>query len=137
MLEARELAQLFDHARELGEGRWVARCPVHDRGQNLYITDGDSGKTLMYCQSGCSNVEILKKVGLTWRDLFSGDAPKRPYDSFDDHNTLLFYRQGLANGEKNMNPAFVKQAGIAQERLRKHGFILKKSGELQRVTRAN
>ena len=76
VLKARELAQRFDHARELGEGRWVARCPVHDRGQNLYITDGDSGKTLMYCQSGCDNVEILKKVGLTWRDLFSGDAPK-------------------------------------------------------------
>ncbi len=105
MLKARELAQLFDHARELGEGRWVARCPVHDRGQNLYITDGDSGKTLMYCQSGCSNVDILKKVGLTWRDLFSGDAPKDLTTLL--MITILFYSIGRASPTaKKYEPSF-------------------------------
>ena len=137
MLRARELAQLFDRARELREGRWVARCPVHDSGQNLYITDGDSGKTLMYCQSGCSNVDILKKVGLTWKDLFSKDAPERVYDPSDDKIILFWYRRGLADGEDKMSEDFRKQARIAGYNLKKHGYILRKDGELKRVARAN
>ncbi len=41
-------------------GGWTARCPVHnDRTPSLSIRDGDGGKVLVHCHSGCDQRRVI------------------------------------------------------------------------------
>lgn len=49
---------------------YMATCPCHnDRKQSLSLTAMD-GITLIHCFAGCKAHDILKKVGLSFRDLW-------------------------------------------------------------------
>ena len=73
------LARL-ESVRSTGRGRWLARCPAHeDRSPSLSIAEGDDGRTLINCFSGCGAAEIVAAVGLELSDLF----PPRPGASGD------------------------------------------------------
>lgn len=64
--------------RNVGPGRWIARCPAHeDRHPSLSIKETDDGTILLKCWAGCSAAEVVAAVGLTLRDLF----PHAPVDS--------------------------------------------------------
>lgn len=55
-------------------GGQVARCPAHDDArQSLSVTEGDDGRVLLHCHTGCSPEAVAAALGLTLRDLF---APK-------------------------------------------------------------
>jgi hypothetical protein len=72
--------QVAEHlnARRAGPGRWQARCPAHDdRSPSLSIKEGDSGKVLLRCWSGCDLAAVLKAAGLTMGNLFAGPPPSR------------------------------------------------------------
>jgi len=69
-LTAHELARLT-RARRSGNGKWMAKCPVHgrDRSPSLSITDMGGGDTRIHCFAGCSQKDVLAAFGLTWKDL--------------------------------------------------------------------
>lgn len=51
---------------------WIAFCPSHlDRHHHsLSVAEGDDGKVLMFCFTGCLLSEIVAALGLTVSDLF-------------------------------------------------------------------
>ena len=133
MIRASDLCSRLNRARELGEGRWVAQCPVHQGGDNLYVTDGDKG-TLFFCHAGCKKEEILQAIGLTWRDLFTGKAPRKIYDPSGDAMTLLIYRADVALG-KNISSSDMRWVNAAGARLGLNGYILNRRGKLKKRVR--
>ena len=58
-----------------GDGIYQCKCPNHnDKKPSLTITDTPD-KILIHCHAGCSNIDILGKLGLKMTDLFKGDKP--------------------------------------------------------------
>ncbi len=68
----RLVAALAAHG-STGNGRqW--RCPHHeDRTPSLTITDA-ADRVLVRCQAGCDTLDVLKRLGLDWPDLFDEPA---------------------------------------------------------------
>jgi hypothetical protein len=60
--------------------QWLACCPAHDdRKASLSIGIGRKGLVLS-CHAGCKTVDVLARIGLTFRDLYDpdeDDGPKR------------------------------------------------------------
>lgn len=82
-------ASMEDLVRELG-GRqsgsgWMVHCPSHDdRTPSLTLKEGESGKVLLKCHAGCSNIEVISEL----RQL--GLWPVR-----DSRNTPVFHTTHL------------------------------------------
>ncbi len=61
--------------REIGAGRWIARCPAHeDRRPSLSIRGLEDGRILLHDFAGCSATDVVSAIGLELSDLF----PERP-----------------------------------------------------------
>ena len=61
------IAALKSHGcnpRRSGAG-WKSKCPAHDgKSQSLSIDDGDTGKAVIHCFSGCAYLDVLRALGL-------------------------------------------------------------------------
>lgn len=67
-----EIARLL-RGRRNGKNRWMCKCPAHDdRSASCSVSDMGAGNTRVHCFAGCSQADVLKAVGLTWRDLKPG-----------------------------------------------------------------
>lgn len=99
-------------AKLCGRG-FAARCPAHeDRQASLSISEGEDGRVLLHCHAGCDAKNIVAKLGLTMRDLFSGNghgapAPKRgpmrtTYRYLDANGGLVFeaIREDWSDGKR-------------------------------------
>lgn len=77
-MTAPEFAALL-HAKQIRRGHWIAKCPSHaDRRPSLSIAEGRKQPVVFRCMSqGCTQDEVLKAMGLTWRDLM-GERPVTP-----------------------------------------------------------
>lgn len=65
------LLSRLDGVREVGRGRWRARCPAHgSKGGTLSVREESDGRTLVYCFAGCTVSEIVGAVGLELTALF-------------------------------------------------------------------
>lgn len=61
--------------RACGKNQYEAKCPAHkDENPSLSIGIGEDGKLLLDCKAGCSTDSILKRIGLTYGDLFPGNG---------------------------------------------------------------
>lgn len=50
---------------------WLACCPAHeDQNPSLSVSEGNDGRVLLNCFSGCATVSVLAALGMTTRDLF-------------------------------------------------------------------
>jgi len=66
---------------------WSARCPAHeDRRPSLSVSEGDDGRCLLDCKTGCDTKDIVAVVGLTMRDLFPDAAPIQTQRKPSHHN---------------------------------------------------
>lgn len=74
-MRADEFAALLN-AKRLRRGHWVARCPAHpDKHPSLSIAEGRKHPVVFRCMSaGCTQDEVLRAMGLTWKDLM-GERP--------------------------------------------------------------
>lgn len=46
-----------------GDGKWIARCPVHDdRTPSLSISEGANGVALVHCHAGCTQEAVLEEL---------------------------------------------------------------------------
>jgi len=60
--------------KQNGNG-WSARCPAHeDRRPSLSVSEGDDGRTLVWCHAGCSVESICDAAGLRVADLMTDDS---------------------------------------------------------------
>ncbi len=78
-MTAEQFARLIK-ARRMGPGTFQGHCPTHtDRSPSLSIKEGCDGRVLVHCHAGCKTEDILRSLGLTFRDLHSGpDDAERP-----------------------------------------------------------
>jgi hypothetical protein len=66
----------FEKKVKAGNGFNVV-CPSHpDRSPSLSVTEKD-GKILLTCRAGCSTHSIVQSMGLSMRDLFTEEKPKK------------------------------------------------------------
>lgn len=74
-MRADEFATLLQ-AKRLRRGHWIARCPAHkDSHPSLSIAEGRKHPVVFKCMSqGCTQDEVLRAMGLTWKDLL-GERP--------------------------------------------------------------
>ncbi len=79
-ITARQIAEALK-ARRSGKG-WQARCPAHDdRKPSLSISEGDDGRPLVRCHTGCSQdavIEALRARGLWPTAGGSGNLTRYP-----------------------------------------------------------
>jgi putative DNA primase/helicase len=89
-VELEHLLEKFDLAEETKDG-YLALCPAHnDTNPSLVISRKANGTILIRCRAGCDTENILRKVDLTFADLFevkgkgpvveSNDMPLSPGD---------------------------------------------------------
>lgn len=78
------LGHILDRLEGIVEGRngsYKALCPAHDDHRPSLelkaVGENGSRKVLIKCWAGCEKNEILKKMGLEWRDLFSDNGSNR------------------------------------------------------------
>lgn len=61
------------HIKGSGGRRFTAQCPAHeDRNPSLSIADGDD-RVLIKCHAGCATDQVVRALGLEWRELFEPD----------------------------------------------------------------
>jgi len=67
------------------ESHWRSLCPVHaDTEPSLSISQGKGGRVLLHCHAGCSLDAILRKMGLSYEDLWcAGYGPTRAFIAAD------------------------------------------------------
>ncbi len=76
MMTISDFTPLLETTHRNGRG-YVARCPAHDdRSPSLHISEGDDGRILIHCFSGCTTEEIVDSVGLRLSDLFEGNQSR-------------------------------------------------------------
>lgn len=67
-----------------GEGKWYARCPAHaDTSPSLSLRDTGE-RLLVHCFAGCDPTDVLRAIGLAWRDLYPEPwrcATRRPNEA--------------------------------------------------------
>ena len=65
----------LEAVEEASDGSYQALCPAHDdHDPSLSVSavvENGSQKVLIRCWAGCEQDQILKKLGLEWKDLFS------------------------------------------------------------------
>lgn len=73
-MEIRELVDMLGGGKRSGNS-YQCKCPNHnDKKPSLTITDTPD-KILIHCHAGCSNIDILGRLGLKMTDLFKGEKP--------------------------------------------------------------
>jgi len=77
-MSAQEFARLV-RARKVGRGKWIAKCPAHpDKHPSLSIGEGKRAAIVFKCMShGCTANEILRAMGLKWRDILGESGMDR------------------------------------------------------------
>ena len=98
-MSAETLLQCLEKVRKTGQDKWSARCPAHDdKGPSLSVKEAEDGRVLLHCFAGCTALEILDAVGLSYSDLFpakplNGQSSKpirKPWNATDVLNALGF-----------------------------------------------
>lgn len=91
------LQKLGDRVVKASAGTTFARCPAHEDGKaSLAIKAGDDGRALLKCHAGCTNSDIVDRLGMKLADLFAAASPSaRPkiakaYPYRDEQGRLLY-----------------------------------------------
>jgi hypothetical protein len=63
---------------DIGRDQAKACCPAHDDAHpSLALRECDDGTVLLHCYAGCSALEVVRSMGLEFRDLFRGRSVGR------------------------------------------------------------
>lgn len=126
-MDAESLARDLDKPRRAGKS-WLACCPAHDdRNPSLTITDGDDGRTLVHCFSGCPQeavIEALRARGL-WPDATPQQkrsvARRERKQAVEHHRMVLeIARADMKNG-RPVTPRMVAEIKQSLQFLREGG----------------
>lgn len=76
--EPEVLLSRLTNVHPAGRDKWRATCPAHGSGKNQALSVALKGdRLLLHCFAGCSPDSVLTAVGLSWRDLYTGES--RPW----------------------------------------------------------
>ena len=65
-----KLLDRLESVAEVGQGRWIAKCPAHDdRSPSFSIREVDD-RILAHCFAGCDIGDVLAAIGLELKDLY-------------------------------------------------------------------
>lgn len=128
MLPAMQVLAKLEKPRQVGPGRWVARCPAHpDRQPSLSVKEAPDGRVLVYCFAGCPTQAVLAALGLEWCDLFP-DGDWRPRPRTNEARQEAARRQAEAILERRwqelVNDTALRLAGLIQ----RAGALLERGG---------
>lgn len=71
MIQLSDLLGLLQGVKHQGGDKYLAKCPCHDDNRaSLSVSMGED-RILLHCFAGCAYEDILKKIGVDWRDLVS------------------------------------------------------------------
>lgn len=88
-----EFTRLLD-SKQTGRNEWKARCPAHDdKRESLSISVGNNGSIILKCHAGCSNADILDRMGLRFSDLYPDTVS--PAATYKPRSTSKDSRQGF------------------------------------------
>lgn len=94
---ARLLQKLGDRVVRASGGTTFAKCPGHeDTKASLAIKVGDDGRVLLKCHAGCTNADVVERLGMKMSELFADDTARaRPtiakaYPYRDERGALLY-----------------------------------------------
>lgn len=125
----RVLGALREHGhepRKSGAG-WVCRCPAHDDANpSLSISEGDDGRALVHCHTGCSAEAVCSAIRLRLVDLYrddpsrgKGNAPRtRPGVSVTKTPRTPARKAGIGDGDAKTYPTALEAVAELE---RRHG----------------
>lgn len=118
MLPAMQVLARLEKPRQIGPGRWVARCPSHpDRNPSLSIREASDGRVLVHCFAGCATERVLAVLGLSWADLFP-EGRGRPRPRTQAERQEMVRRKAEAILERRwrelLNDTTLRLAGLIQ-----------------------
>jgi hypothetical protein len=77
----KHILSCLEGVEETSNGSYQALCPAHDdHDPSLSVSavvENGTQKVLISCWAGCERDQILKKLGLEWKDLFSSNESDR------------------------------------------------------------
>jgi hypothetical protein len=85
--------------RSTGDHKWEAQCPAHDdQNPSLTISQGEDGRTLICCHSGCTTEQICQAIDIQVCDLFDRKPQRKnargriveTYDYTNENGKVLF-----------------------------------------------
>lgn len=69
-MEIEEIVKCLLECKKINNNSYMAKCPAHnDKRASLSIKESDE-KILIHCFAGCKTEDIVKRMGLTMKDLF-------------------------------------------------------------------
>lgn len=81
---------------------FMARCPVHDdRKASLSVSVGDRGGIVFNCFAGCKTEDVLREIGLTFKDVTPGKEESAPRQFNFDYNGIVA-RYVYQNGTRKL-----------------------------------
>ncbi len=99
-------------------GSWKALCPAHDdREPSLSVSEGDEGKAILHCFTGCDTEEIVAALGLEMKDVFqsrNGRTSKKDLSSIPSKTAATVQPCNLIN--------YAEAKALPVEFLQKHGL---------------
>ena len=73
------------NTKHSGNGRWRARCPVHQtessKGRTLSVRETETGSVLIHCHAGCPADAVLTQLGLSFSDIM----PPEKYTNYSKY----------------------------------------------------
>ena len=73
------------NTKHSGNGRWRARCPVHQtessKGRTLSVRETETGSVLIHCHAGCPADAVLMQLGLSFSDIM----PPEKYTNYSKY----------------------------------------------------
>lgn len=84
-MSAQDILERVSFFKQVSKNSWACLCPSHnDKSPSLRVTETTDGKILLKCWSGCSALDVLTAIGLSWSALFPNDGYRRPRHQRDD-----------------------------------------------------
>ena len=122
--------------RKAGAG-WQAVCPAHpDKSPSLTIREGDDGRVLLHCFTGCATADVVAAMGLTMADLFApSSTPRKPppapgvsrsdlREAVDFERTVLFILKCDAKRGHAISQTDMQRGHLARKRIVKAKELL-------------
>lgn len=79
------LLSRLENSKSSGNGRWRAKCPVHQtessKGRTLSVRETETGSVLIHCHAGCPADAVLTQLGLSFSDIM----PPEKYTNYSKY----------------------------------------------------
>ena len=84
-----EFLNHFDNVKKSGTNQWSCRCPNHNDKSNSLGIKQDGDKILVHCFASCPTDQVLRSVGLKWKDILpEGEFDQEIKKTFNPYSVL-------------------------------------------------